>query len=218
MPKGTLGTGEARRDGTQTRRAAQRVALELFTSQGYEATSLRQIAEALGINKASLYYHFRSKDDILASLFEDRGSEAQDLLDWVRGQPRTPNLLAVGVRRWVGSFSADKLRGIRFLAANPLLAGRAGPAAGERFAALGTVADVLAEVLPDPTPRRRLQLRMAVLSINAAVAAASGTDLADDEILAAAHRVADVLVQDLLGGEGVPGDPMSRPLTRGRST
>jgi AcrR family transcriptional regulator len=44
------------------------VALELFTEQGFDATSLRQIAERLGVTKAALYYHFESKDDILMAL------------------------------------------------------------------------------------------------------------------------------------------------------
>ena len=50
----------------------QDVALELFTEQGYEATSLREIAERLGVTKAALYYHFKTKDDIVTSLVEDR--------------------------------------------------------------------------------------------------------------------------------------------------
>jgi AcrR family transcriptional regulator len=44
------------------------IALELFTEQGFDATSLRQIAERLGVTKAALYYHFESKDDILMAL------------------------------------------------------------------------------------------------------------------------------------------------------
>jgi AcrR family transcriptional regulator len=44
------------------------VALELFTEQGYDGTSLRQIAEQLGVTKAALYYHFVSKEDILMAL------------------------------------------------------------------------------------------------------------------------------------------------------
>jgi len=43
----------------------------LFAEQGYEKTSLREIAERLGVTKAALYYHFRTKDDIVASLFDD---------------------------------------------------------------------------------------------------------------------------------------------------
>jgi AcrR family transcriptional regulator len=44
------------------------VALELFVSQGYDGTSLRQIAERLNVTKAALYYHFESKEDILMAL------------------------------------------------------------------------------------------------------------------------------------------------------
>lgn len=45
-------------------------AARLFTSSGFAATSTREIAEAVGIRQASLYYHFAGKDDILAELLE----------------------------------------------------------------------------------------------------------------------------------------------------
>jgi len=44
------------------------VALELFTEQGYDKTSLREIADRLGVTKAALYYHFPSKGDIFLEL------------------------------------------------------------------------------------------------------------------------------------------------------
>ena len=65
----------ARGRGARTREAAQRVALRLFTEQGYEATSLRQIADELGINKASLYYHFDGKEAIVQSLLDHAGNK-----------------------------------------------------------------------------------------------------------------------------------------------
>ena len=45
-------------------------ALELFSVQGYEATSISQLAEAVGIRKASLYSHFESKQAILDALVQ----------------------------------------------------------------------------------------------------------------------------------------------------
>ncbi|MEV0942039.1 helix-turn-helix domain-containing protein [Micromonospora wenchangensis] len=40
------------------------VAVELFARQGYQGTSLRHIAERLGVSKAAVYHHFHAKDDI----------------------------------------------------------------------------------------------------------------------------------------------------------
>lgn len=44
------------------------IALDLFSKNGYEATSMSDIAEKVGIKKASLYAHYKSKQDILDSL------------------------------------------------------------------------------------------------------------------------------------------------------
>jgi AcrR family transcriptional regulator len=66
------------------------VALELFAEQGYDKTSLREIAERLGVTKAALYYHFKSKEDIVASLVADQFKQIDDLIAWARGLPRTP--------------------------------------------------------------------------------------------------------------------------------
>ena len=45
-------------------------ALKLFSVQGYEATSISQLAEAVGIRKASLYSHFENKQAILDALIQ----------------------------------------------------------------------------------------------------------------------------------------------------
>ncbi len=58
------------RPNTDTREQALRVAAELFATRGYEQTSLSEISGRLGITKAALYYHFRSKGDLLRSLVE----------------------------------------------------------------------------------------------------------------------------------------------------
>jgi AcrR family transcriptional regulator len=53
---------------TSTRERILDVALDLFNEKGFDRTSLREIADQLGVTKAALYYHFASKDDILMSL------------------------------------------------------------------------------------------------------------------------------------------------------
>lgn len=45
--------------------------LELFSISGFEATSISQIAEAVGIRKASLYSHFENKQAILDAIVKD---------------------------------------------------------------------------------------------------------------------------------------------------
>ena len=46
-------------------------ALELFSVQDYEATSIAQLAQAVGIRKASLYSHFANKQAILDALLQE---------------------------------------------------------------------------------------------------------------------------------------------------
>ena len=42
------------------------IAARLFNEKGYRATSLTDIGGEIGMNKASLYYYVKSKDDLLA--------------------------------------------------------------------------------------------------------------------------------------------------------
>jgi len=52
----------------RTREEILSVAARLFAERGYAATSTRLIADAVGIRQASLYYHFPSKEAVLAEL------------------------------------------------------------------------------------------------------------------------------------------------------
>ncbi len=69
---------------SSTRERILDIALELFTAEGYDKTSLRDIAERLGTTKAALYYHFERKEDILMELhlrLHALGREALERLD-----------------------------------------------------------------------------------------------------------------------------------------
>jgi AcrR family transcriptional regulator len=76
-----------------TRERILDVALELFTSQGYDGTSLREVAERLDITKAALYYHFTSKDDILRELLTRLLNRFDALLLSATGTNRRSKLL-----------------------------------------------------------------------------------------------------------------------------
>ena len=61
----TVVVGRSTMEKAKTRDEILKVALDLFSVNGYEATSISQIADAVGIRKASLYSHFSSKQEIL---------------------------------------------------------------------------------------------------------------------------------------------------------
>ena len=73
----------------------------MFTEHGYEKTSLREIAEALGVTKAALYYHFKSKEDIVRSLLEDYFGRIDALVSWGENEPPGPARRAEILRRYV---------------------------------------------------------------------------------------------------------------------
>lgn len=67
-----------------TRSQVLATALELFTTQGYEGTSLRQIAERLGMTKAAVYYHFPAKEHLVLELTRPFIDGVADLLSQAR--------------------------------------------------------------------------------------------------------------------------------------
>lgn len=54
-----------------TKQEILKAALDLFSVQGYEATSISQIADVVGIRKATMYSHFASKQEILEALVQN---------------------------------------------------------------------------------------------------------------------------------------------------
>ena len=58
-------------DVLSTRQRILNCALDLFAQNGYSETSIRDIAFAVGINPASLYFHFASKEELLLAILEE---------------------------------------------------------------------------------------------------------------------------------------------------
>ena len=56
--------------GGGTKIAIRDAAVKLFGAKGFEQTSLREVADAVGITKASLYYHYASKLDLLLAIVD----------------------------------------------------------------------------------------------------------------------------------------------------
>jgi AcrR family transcriptional regulator len=155
---------EAPRGGTRER--IQAVALELFAEQGYEKTSLREVAERLGVTKAALYYHFKSKEDIVRSFTEDYRAEIEAVIAWGASQPPTSQTRAELLARYA-DIVTRRLGVIRFMQQNQatmhtLLSGARGKIMfREQFRAL---CDLLAP--PGSPLPERVRAAMAVVSVS----------------------------------------------------
>lgn len=55
---------------TNTRDKIIEIAVDLFSKKGYNGVSIRDITRAVGIKESSLYNHFKSKDDLLNTIFD----------------------------------------------------------------------------------------------------------------------------------------------------
>ncbi|BAF72113.1 TetR/AcrR family transcriptional regulator [Sulfurovum sp. NBC37-1] len=62
--------------GAKTKEKILKNALKLFSSKGYKATTVRDIAGAMGVKQSALYNHFKNKDEILETLISNLTSSA----------------------------------------------------------------------------------------------------------------------------------------------
>ncbi|BBA99335.1 putative TetR family transcriptional regulator [Actinacidiphila reveromycinica] len=138
---------------SDTRHRIQDVALKLFAEQGYEKTSLREIAERLHVTKAALYYHFKTKEDILISISADLMAPIDELITWAQGQPRTLETKQEVLRRYCDALwgAADLFR---FLQENQATVRDL--AIGESFK---TRIKALSELLTEPDAPLTAQIR-----------------------------------------------------------
>ncbi|MGD0310923.1 MAG: TetR/AcrR family transcriptional regulator [Acidimicrobiales bacterium] len=78
----------------ETRERILDIALDLFTTKGYDKTSLREIAEQLGFSKAAIYYHFASKEEILLALHLRLHEFGREALESIAGSDVSPQVWA----------------------------------------------------------------------------------------------------------------------------
>jgi AcrR family transcriptional regulator len=180
--------GERRGD---TRERIQATALELFAEQGYEKTSLREIAERLGVTKAALYYHFNSKEDIVVSLFDGLLAEVDAIIAWFRESPRTPGTRRGLIERYA-RLVHDSPPGMRRLLQDVRLSMRELSVGAHLQSRMRTLSGLLAD--PDAPALVQLKSVMALLSINASMFVLQDSDLTPEERHAAGLTLALELV------------------------
>lgn len=77
----------------QTRRALLDAALTLFSTQGYESTTLAQIARQAGTTRGAIYWHFKNKADMLSALSDAHTHELFAAIDCSAQKERTWDVL-----------------------------------------------------------------------------------------------------------------------------
>lgn len=176
-----------------TRLRIQQVALELFTEQGYDATSLREIAERLGFTKAALYYHFKSKDEIITSLIDDRLESLDRLLEWAQDLPRTLESRQEIIRRYASELHDQRHHlTMRFMERNPTALKQTPIAEKMRERVIKIQA-----LLCDPTDpvEVRLKSSLAIFAIHATWFVLPDPDLTDERRQQASLAVALEMLQ-----------------------
>src|SRR6201991_1317445 len=83
-------------------------ALALFTDRGYATASLREIADRVGITKASLYYHYPSKQDLLVAVVRPLVDQWREIVVEAEQGPHTPDDVRRVLRRCVDTMLAHR--------------------------------------------------------------------------------------------------------------
>ncbi|MGW1740721.1 TetR/AcrR family transcriptional regulator [Nocardia sp. NPDC001965] len=99
--------------GRDTKRAILDAAVRLFVAKGFEETSLREIADAVGITKPSLYYHYASKLELLVAIVNPLLDDLRALADEVEQTSPDPdahrNVLQTYIRTMIRHRDAGEM-------------------------------------------------------------------------------------------------------------
>jgi AcrR family transcriptional regulator len=102
-----LTSGVAGERSTSARHSARRAQITaraalILQRHGYAGASMQQIADAVGLSKASLYYYVGSKDDLLFAVLEEVNVAGEAIVADVTRMPVSPlERLAAYLRAWV---------------------------------------------------------------------------------------------------------------------
>jgi len=188
-----------------------RKALELFSDRGYDATSVREICEAAGITKPTLYHFYGSKEGVYRALVEGALARFRDdMASALSGEGSLRDHLTRMARAYVDAAvrEPELARFLMALIHNPPRSAPATDFVGFYHAILGEVARTLeaaatrGEIAPGPT-----EVRLLVL-MGALGEAMHGYLLTGQPQLS--HELADCLVDVVLGGWTSPSDVKPR--------
>jgi AcrR family transcriptional regulator len=110
------------RNRLSARRRIEEAALDLFTKQGFEATTVDEIAAAANVARASVFRYFGAKDELV---FEIEGPMLENLLGLLRQRPARPlGEILVSYAAYLDSIASDVFVRAAVIARTPRLLSR----------------------------------------------------------------------------------------------
>ncbi|SDE57106.1 transcriptional regulator, TetR family [Blastococcus fimeti] len=175
---GTAGTasseGTVERGAGAGRARVEQAALRLFAEEGVSETSLQKIADALGVTKAAVYWHYRSKDEIVLAALRPALDELERLADAAaaeRSRRGRVELIVAGVVDLLISNRGGLSVLMGDVAVRHLL---------EQNPALMGVMQRIVELLAGPEPDRRVAATLFLAGLPGPAADPAGAALDDD--------------------------------------
>ena len=178
-----------------TKARIRAVAVDRFTRQGYEQTSLREIADEVGMTKASLYYHYPSKQALLLAIIDPMVQEWRSIVTLAEHRPHTSAEMRTVLQDCLGMMLRHRAACGMFLRDTPAVLAAVGPIWGE----LIELSDRLHTWLAGPAPSAVAQIRAIAAREVLGAALAAGAVLREvseevvrDTLLDAACAVLDI--------------------------
>ncbi|MCK9893250.1 TetR/AcrR family transcriptional regulator [Frankia sp. AgB32] len=165
--------------------------LRLFSQRGFRGTSLQDIAREVGCSKASLLYHFASKEAILVELLAPCTAAMTELTDRLRDEP-DDQVVARAVEGLVDLIVRFRREVHLLLAEGPAISAARGDGAGEAAQEPEPLLSCLAGRSTEPPDRLRAWMALGAITLGAAGAADQPTELVRHELAAGARRVLDL--------------------------
>jgi AcrR family transcriptional regulator len=186
-------------EAADTRSRIQAAAIDLFTSNGYEQTSLRELADRVGITKASLYYHYPSKQALLLAILQPFLDEWQRTVSAAELMPRTPAAIRLAVARILDVMLHNRAVCEMLARDAPAVLAALAPVLEDLMAMRDQMYEWLAG--PDPSPIDRLRAVAAAEALKAAFVAGTLVPEMPHE------EVRRVLVECAAAVLGLPAEP-----------
>lgn len=101
-----------------TRQRLIDVAVDLFTRHSFAGTSLQMIADEMGFTKAAIYYHFRTREELLAAVVEPIFEQLTGIIATAEAQ-RTANARADHMLRGYAELAVANRALVSVLACDP---------------------------------------------------------------------------------------------------